>query len=64
MTDLRFPVTGGILNYDQWDGYAPARDRMLADAPADLVVLTGDIHLAGVGLVGPVDAPVGVERIS
>ncbi len=23
MTDLRFAGTGGILNYDQWDGYAP-----------------------------------------
>ena len=50
MTDLRFAGTGGILNYDQWDGYVPARDRTLTAAPADLVVLTGDIHLAGVGL--------------
>ena len=52
MTDLRFAGTGGILNYDQWDGYVPARDRSLAGAPADLVVLTGDIHLAGIGLLG------------
>ena len=49
LTDLRFD--GAILNYDQWDGYAPARDRLLAQAAAvdRLVVLTGDIHLAGVG---------------
>ncbi|WP_420452961.1 alkaline phosphatase D family protein [Ilumatobacter sp.] len=53
-----------VLNYDQWDGYVPARQRMLADAPANLVTLTGDIHLAGVGLVGPIDGPVGVEFIT
>ena len=29
LTDLRLP-NGAILNYDQWDGYAPARDRLLA----------------------------------
>ena len=51
LTDLRFGEA--ILNYDQWDGYAPARDRLLAQAaPADrVVVLTGDIHLAGVGVL-------------
>lgn len=66
MTDLRFAGTGGILNYDQWDGYSPARDRVLAGAPADLVVLTGDIHLAGVGLLGdPTGAsPTGVEFVT
>ena len=49
MTDIR--LGAAILNYDQWDGYAPARDRLLESvAQADnLVVLTGDIHLAGVG---------------
>ena len=26
--------TAAILNYDQWDGYAPARDRLLAQAAA------------------------------
>ena len=31
LTDLRLP-NGAILNYDQWDGYAPARDRLLAAA--------------------------------
>ena len=50
LTDLRLP-TGAILNYDQWDGYAPARDRLLAQLAAAerVVVLTGDIHLGGVG---------------
>jgi alkaline phosphatase D len=49
MTNLR--LGEAILNYDQWDGYGPARDRLLAQAAAvdRLVVLTGDIHLAGVG---------------
>ena len=66
MTDLRFAGTGGILNYDQWDGYVPARDRSLAGAPADLVVLTGDIHLAGVGLLGDPTgtSPTGVEFVT
>jgi alkaline phosphatase D len=51
LTDLRLS-NGAILNEDQWDGYAPARDRLLAAAAplaGKLVVLTGDIHLAGVG---------------
>jgi alkaline phosphatase D len=42
-----------ILNYDQWDGYPAARERLLAQAPHDLIVITGDIHLAGVGQLGP-----------
>ncbi|NND73591.1 MAG: alkaline phosphatase [Ilumatobacter sp.] len=64
LSDLRFGDVGAILNYDQWDGYAPARDRLLAAPPSGLVVLTGDIHLGGVGLVGPLDAPVGVEFVT
>jgi alkaline phosphatase D len=66
MTDLRFVDTGGILNYDQWDGYVPARDRMLASPPANLVVVTGDIHLAGVGLIGEPTgtSPVGIEFVT
>jgi alkaline phosphatase D len=51
-------INGAVLNYDQWDGYPAARDRLLqavVDAKiANLVVLTGDIHFAGVGnLRGP-----------
>jgi alkaline phosphatase D len=62
LTDLRLS-NGAILNEDQWDGYAPARDRLLAAAApvaGKLVVLTGDIHAAGVGrLTG-----VGTEFVS
>jgi phosphodiesterase/alkaline phosphatase D-like protein len=50
MTDVT--LDGAVLNFDQWDGYPAARDRLLAAAPADLVVITGDIHLAGVGTLG------------
>jgi alkaline phosphatase D len=43
--DQRPPVT---LNVDQWDGYAPARDRVIREiqeiGTTNLVVLTGDIH--------------------
>ena len=42
---------GAVLNFDQWDGYPAARQRLLlqaAQAPR-AVVLTGDIHLAAVG---------------
>jgi len=60
LTDLRYGEA--ILNYDQWDGYTPARDRLLAQAAtADrVVVLTGDIHLAGVGVL----PGVGVEFVT
>jgi alkaline phosphatase D len=51
------PFAGQFYNPDQWDGYAAARARVLqqiSDAQIDnLVVLTGDIHAAGIGeLVG------------
>lgn len=44
---------GGFLtNWDQWDGYAAARKRLLdyfvAQKIPNLVVLTGDLHAAGV----------------
>lgn len=66
MTDLRVVDSGGVLNYDQWDGYVPARDRLLVGAPSDLIVVTGDIHLAGVGLLGDPNASesVGVEFVT
>ena len=61
MTDLRLP-NGAILSHDQWDGYAPARERLLARAAdADrVVVLTGDIHLAAVGTL----PGVGIEFVT
>lgn len=46
---LRAVGGGGVFaNPDQWDGYEPARDRLLDAAAAagvqNLVVLTGDVH--------------------
>jgi len=64
LSDTRLSQNGAILNYDQWDGYHPARQRLLADAPENLVTLTGDIHLAGIGVLGSPDAPVGVEFVT
>ncbi|MDP2293751.1 MAG: alkaline phosphatase D family protein [Actinomycetota bacterium] len=63
---------GAVLNYDQWDGYPATRTRLLqaiSDAGVgNLVVVTGDIHLAAVahlraGAAGVGD-PVGVEFIT
>lgn len=69
MTDIR--LGEAIINYDQWDGYAPGRDRLLtglSDGGVDnLVVLTGDIHLAGVGnltVTGDPDTVRGVEFVT
>jgi alkaline phosphatase D len=63
LSDLRLP-NGAIVNEDQWDGYAPARDRLVAAAAPvarKLVVLTGDIHLAGVGRL---PGSIGTEFVS
>jgi alkaline phosphatase D len=61
LSDFRLP-NGAILNYDQWDGYGPARERLLAQATRAerVVVLTGDIHLAAVGTL----PGVGVEFVT
>jgi alkaline phosphatase D len=42
-----------VLNYDQWDGYQASRNRVVdsLDPSRNTVVLTGDIHFAGVGFV-------------
>jgi len=42
-----------ILNYDQWDGYPADRTRIVnaLDPERNTVVLTGDIHFAGVGTI-------------
>lgn len=46
------PGPTDFVNLDQWDGYATARDRVLATMrdhrPHDNIVLTGDIHASGV----------------
>ena len=65
-------IAGAVLNYDQWDGYPVARARLLqafADrAIPNLVVLTGDIHLAAVAQLRAGDratgTPVGAEFIT
>ncbi len=68
MTDLT--LDGAVLNYDQWDGYPANRERIFAQLEAaavpNVVVLTGDIHLAGVGLLRstPDVAPLGVEFVT
>ena len=61
-----------VLNYDQWDGYPVARERILqhlADNKVpNVVVLTGDIHLAAVAQLRAGDratgTPVGAEFIT
>jgi alkaline phosphatase D len=69
MTDIR--LGAAILNYDQWDGYAPSRDRLLETIDTaqakNLIVLTGDIHLAGVGQLTTTsdpETPRGIEFVA
>ena len=56
---------GAVLNFDQWDGYPVARARLLqAFADNDvqnLVVVTGDIHLAAVGQLRAGDRGTGLN---
>ena len=65
MTELT--VGDAILNYDQWDGYPANRDRIMgavADAGlTNTVVVTGDIHVAGVGDVVVDDQTVATELV-
>jgi alkaline phosphatase D len=46
------PFAGTLFNPDQWDGYAPARTRLLDQLAAggveNTVVVSGDIHASGV----------------
>ena len=59
---------GPLFNLDQWDGYAHERDAVvdMLRRRRNAVVLTGDIHAAGVGTLG-VDAernrPAGTEFV-
>jgi alkaline phosphatase D len=66
MTDAT--LNGAVLNFDQWDGYPADRDRVLqhvVDAGVDnFVVLTGDIHFAGIGnLLAPAVAGAPAETV-
>jgi alkaline phosphatase D len=63
---------GPLLNFDQWDGYPFARQRLTdflqAAAVRNPVVLTGDVHSSGAGWV-PADAenlttPVATEWVA
>jgi alkaline phosphatase D len=59
-----------IVNLDQWDGY-PAARRRLVDQLREVrnpVVITGDIHLSGVGVItedpdDPTSAPLATELV-
>ncbi len=70
MADATF--NGAVLNYDQWDGYPVERERILqhlaAAAVPNVVVITGDIHLAAVAQLSAaangVRTPVGVEFVT
>ena len=69
MTDIR--LGAAVLNFDQWDGYAPDRDRVLTDITEqgveNLIVLTGDIHLSGIGQLTTTANPttaVGIEFVT
>lgn len=61
---------GAIVNLDQWDGY-PAARRRLVDQLRDVrnpVVITGDIHLGGIGVINedpddPTTAPLATEVV-
>lgn len=55
-------LQGRIGNNDQWDGYPQAqqrvRDLFAEPGSADVIVLTGDLHAAGVGrLTAQIDDP-------
>jgi len=57
---------GAFVNFDQWDGYPIARQRLLdfiaSEALENIVIISGDLHVGGVGDVGEVaddeDSPV------
>jgi alkaline phosphatase D len=71
VSPVAIPVGSGAAgNLDQWDGYAAARRRLVdqlrtVDNP---VVITGDIHASGVGIVNddpddPASAPLVPELV-
>jgi alkaline phosphatase D len=55
VSKIAIPVgSSEVLNLDQWDGY-PAARRRLADQLAGVsnpLIITGDIHASGVGVLG------------
>src|SRR4051794_5099029 len=65
-------LNGAVLNYDQWDGYPVQRERILQhladNSVPNVIVLTGDIHLAAIAQLRTGDratgTPVGAEFIT
>jgi len=65
-------INGAVLNFDQWDGYPDARQRLLTGIDqanlTNVVTITGDIHAAGVVDLIVADEngqhPVGAELIT
>ncbi len=52
------------INFDSWDGYPVARERLLSgaqEADADLIVLSGDSHNGWAFNLETADGPAGVE---
>ena len=61
---LAASAAGLPFNFDQWDGYPAARDRLLRsalDVDANLIVLTGDSHNAWAFDLDLGGTPAGVE---
>jgi alkaline phosphatase D len=66
------PIAGNLFNMDQWDGYAADRQVVLDALAAHgkpAIVVTGDIHLSGVGQLtavadDPDSDPVGGEFVA
>ena len=58
-------LNGAVLNYDQWDGYPTARTLLLHSllkrGIENVVVLTGDIHLAAVAQLRDGDRATGTD---
>ena len=68
MTDCAVSLgSGTTVNHDQWDGYRPARERLLTavrDAGvSNPIVVTGDLHAALVGDLTVGGAVVGTEFV-
>lgn len=61
-------LNGAALNYDMWDGYPVARERLLASLHTadvqNLIVITGDIHFAAVAQLRSEEVDVGVEFVT
>ncbi len=64
------PGTDDLFNLDQWDGYPASRQRVvdLLRGVSNPVVITGDIHLSGLGVVSadaddPATEPVATELV-